>query len=373
MRTALVHDFFVADGGAERCAIEFSRMFPTAPMHTSFFDADRFGGRLAPHRVRTWPLQRVPGAMARFRALYPLYAAYFSAMSVDSDLVVSSSIAFSKAVRTRADAFHVSYVYTPMRYAWDLDTYLAQSSYPAPAQIAARWLRSTMQRWDRWTGRRPDRVVAISATVAERIHRSWGRRVDAVIYPPVDIDEIPLGARDDGFILVAARLLAYRRIDIAVRACTALGQDLIVVGEGPERRRLESLAGPSVRFLGHLDRPALLDLFARCHAYVTPGIEDFGIAPVEAMAAGKPVIAFGHGGVTETVEDGVTGILVARQDADAFADAIRAVGDLGADPFALREHARRFDVSRFRREWSALFDGHGLTAAAPPVSASTPE
>ena len=360
MTTAVVHDFFVADGGAEDCAIEFARMFPMAPVHTTFFDSDRFGPRLSPERVRTWPLQRVPALRRHFRALFPLYAAYFSATIVDADFVLSSSIAFSKAVRTREDAVHLSYVYTPMRYAWDLDTYLAQSSYPAPAKLAARLLRPAMRRWDRKTGRRPDGVVAISRTVAGRIERLWGRQADAVIYPPVRIDEIPLGTKDDGFLLVAARLLAYRRIDVAVRACTSLGRHLIVVGEGPERRRLEALAGPSVTFMGHVDRQVLLDLFTRCHAYLTPGIEDFGIAPVEAMAAGKPVIAYGKGGATETVEDGVTGILVDRQEPDRFADAIRKVDDLRVDPTALRDRSRRFDVPRFRSEWTAVLVRRGL-------------
>ena len=361
MRAAVVHDFFVADGGAEQCAIEFARMFPTASVHTTFFDRDRFGARIPPERVRTWPLQRLPGIRSHFRSLFPLYAAYFSAIKVDADLVLSSSIAFSKAVRTREDAVHISYVYTPMRYAWDLERYLTQSSYPAPAKAAARLVRPTMQRWDRWTARRPDGVVAISRTVARRIERAWRREVDAVIYPPVRVDEIPFTGRDDGFLLVAARLLAYRRIDVAVRACTAIGRELIVVGEGPERRRLEALAGPSVTFLGHVDRHALLDLFTRCHAYLTPGIEDFGIAPVEAMAAGKPVIAYASGGVTETVEDGVTGILVDRQEPDRFADAIRQLDDLRIDPSVLRERARRFDAPRFRSEWNAFLDGRALT------------
>ena len=133
-----------------------------------------------------------------------------------------------------------------------------------------------------------------------------------------------------------------------------------MVGEGPERRRLEALAGPSVTFLGHVDRQALLDLFTRCHAFLTPGIEDFGIAPVEAMAAGKPVIAYGSGGVTETVEDGVTGILVDRQEPDRFADAIRQIDDLRIDPSVLRERARRFDTPRFRSEWEAFLDRRGL-------------
>jgi glycosyltransferase involved in cell wall biosynthesis len=360
MRAAVVHDFFIADGGAEQCAIEFAGMFPNASVHTTFFDAGRFGERLSPERVRTWPLQGVPRLQPHFRALFPLYAAYFSAISVDADLVLSSSIAFSKAVRTRQDGFHVSYVYTPMRYAWDLDTYLSQSSYSAPAKLASRLIRPMMQRWDRWTARRPDAIVAISRTVSERIERTWGRESDAVIYPPVRIDEIPLSTRDDGFLLVAARLLAYRRIDLAVRACNALGRELIVVGDGPERRRLEELAGPSVTFRGHVDRHTLLDLFTRCHAYLAPGIEDFGIAPVEAMAAGKPVIAYGRGGVTETVEDGISGVLVDRQEPDSFADAIRQVDGSRFDPSLLRERARRFDVPRFRSEWKDFLDPHGL-------------
>ena len=196
-----------------------------ASVHTTFFDPDRFGARLSPERVRTWPLQRVPRARSHFRALFPLYATYFSAISVDADLVLSSSIAFSKAARTRKDAVHLSYVYTPMRYAWDLDTYLSQSSYSVPARAAARLLRPTMQRWDRWTARRPDGVVAISRTVAERIERTWKRDVDAVIYPPVRVDEIPFDRGRRRILLVAARL-RNRRIDVAVRACTALGREL---------------------------------------------------------------------------------------------------------------------------------------------------
>lgn len=360
MTTALVHDFFIQDGGAEQCAIEFANMFPASSVHTTFFDADRFGARISPDRVQTWPLQRVDRLQSSFRSLFPLYALYFSALHIDADLVLSSSVAFAKAVRTRDDAVHLSYVYTPMRYAWDLETYLSQSSYSAPAKAAARLIRPTMRRWDRWTARRPDGVVAISATVARRIERTWRREVDAVIYPAVQVDEIPLGTHDDGFLLVAARLLSYRRVDIAVEACSSLGRQLIVVGEGPERERLERLAGPSVNFLGHVGRQELLDLFARCHAYLTPGVEDFGIAPVEAMAAGKPVVAFRSGGVTETVVDGLTGILVDRQEAGAFAEAIRQVGDLHVDPSVLRERARRFDAQRFRSDWRAYLDRHGF-------------
>lgn len=361
---AVAHDFFVTEGGAEQCAIEFARMLPHARIHTSFFDPRIFGDRIAAERVATWPLQRLPTLRRRFRSLLPLYAAYFGRLRVDADLVISSSIAFTKAVRKPRNAFHVSYVYTPMRYAWDLDSYLGQSSYPLHARMAARAVRPVMRAWDRRTAGRPDSLIAISRTVEARIERHWGRPVDTVIYPPVPVDEIALGTQDDGFLFVAARLLAYRRIDIAVRACRDLGRELIVVGDGPERRRLQATAGPSVTFLGHVPRAQLVDLFRRCHAYLMPGVEDFGIAPVEAMAAGKPVIAFDAGGARETVVSGTTGILVGEQEAGAFADAIRQLDTMRFDPRAARERARLFDVSNFRKQWRQYLLTHGFDVSS---------
>ena len=359
-RAALVHDFFVAEGGAEACAFEFARMLPGARVYTSFFDTRRFGDRIDPTRVHAWPPQRVVGPSARFRAFLPLYPVYFSTLDLRRfDLVVSSSIAFTKAVRTRRDALHVSYVYTPMRYAWDLDTYLSGSSISIPARAAARILRPLLQHWDRATARRPDIVVAISETVRERIQLLWGRESE-LIYPPVETSAIPLSSRDDGFLLVAARMLAYRRLDLAVAAARRLGRELVVVGEGPEERRLRAMAGPTVRFLGRVDRPTLLDLFGRCHAYVVPGIEDFGIAPVEAMAAGKPVVGFGAGGVAETVIDGVTGALFDRADVDSLCAAIERVDGTAFDPAAIRRRAEEFDTEVFRQRWRELFARSGV-------------
>ena len=314
-RVALVHDFFVPERGGERVALELAQLLPSATVYTSFFEPRQFGDRIDPSRVRTWPLQRLLGPTAHFRSFLPLYPAWFSTLDLrDYDLVVGSSVAFTNAVRTRPDALHVSYVHTPMRYAWDLDAYLAGSSDSRISAAAARMVRPTLQRWDRWAARKPDVLVANSATVRERIRRLW-RRDAEVIYPPVDVAGIPLSDRDDGFLLVAAHLLAYRRVDLAVAAATALGRELVVVGDGPESARLRASAGPSVRFLGRVDRPTLVDLFTRCHAYLVPGVEDFGIAPVEAMAAGKPVIAFRAGGATETVVEGRTGVFFERQDA----------------------------------------------------------
>jgi glycosyltransferase involved in cell wall biosynthesis len=362
-RVAVVHDFFVPERGGERVALELARLLPTADVHTSFFDAATFGGRLDPARVRTWPLQRLLGPTRHFRSFLPLYPAWFSLLDLrDCDLVVTSSVAFTNAVRTRPGAIHISYVHTPMRYAWDLDTYLAGSSDSRLSATAARLVRPALRHWDRWAARKPDVLVANSQTVRERIRRLWKRDAE-VIYPPVDVAGIPLSTRDDGFLLVAARMLAYRRLDLAVAAATALGRELVVVGDGPEAARLRGMAGPSVRFLGHVDRPTLVDLFGRCHAYLVPGVEDFGIAPVEAMAAGKPVIAFRAGGATETVVDGRTGIFFERREAAALAEAIERLDGLAFDPSVIRARAQEFDTAVFRGAWRDLLARLGVDPA----------
>jgi glycosyltransferase involved in cell wall biosynthesis len=358
-RPAIVHDFFIQDGGAERCAIEFARLLPGATIETTFFDRERFGDRIDADRVRTWPLQRLLGPTRHFRALLPLYPVWFMTRDLrDHDLVLSSSVAFCKSVRTRRDAVHISYVYTPMRYAWDLETYLAGSSLSLPSRIAARTIRPVLRRWDVATAKRAGVIVAISETVRERIRTAWDREADAVIYPPVDTAEIQVSERDDGFLLVAARLLAYRRVDLAVAAATRLGRDLIVVGDGPERNRLEAFAGPSIRFLGQVDRAVLLDLFARCHAYLVPGEEDFGIAPVEAMAAGKPVVALRAGGVRETVVDGETGTFFDAPESEPLVDAIERLDGLRLDHAVIRRRAEEFDRQVFLDRWRELLRRH---------------
>jgi glycosyltransferase involved in cell wall biosynthesis len=355
-RAILVHEFFVAgnEGGAERCAIEFSRLLPEAGIETTFFDTPRYGDRIDAHRVHTWPLQRISGLARGFRALLPLYPIYFSTLDLrGAELVLSSSVAFAKAVRTSADALHVSYVYTPIRYAWDLDLYLAGSSFSAVSRIAAKTVRPVLKRWDLATARRPDVIVAISATVQERISSIWGRSSE-VIYPPVDVDEFNVTPDHDGYLLVAARLLAYRRVDLVVEACNRLKLPLLVVGDGPERARLESMAGPTITFEGKVGRAALVQRFERCRAYVVPGVEDFGIAPVEAQAAGKPIVAFYGGGARETVLEDVTGLFFREPTVDSLVEALGRLDGMTWDPERIRRHAERFAVEVFHRRWREL-------------------
>jgi glycosyltransferase involved in cell wall biosynthesis len=356
---ALVHDYFAQDGGGERVAVELSRLLPRAKIYTTFFDASVFGARIDPARVHTWTLQdRV--SSRHFRRLLPLYPMYFSALDLrDARLVVSSSSAFAKAVRTSRRGTHVSYIHTPMRFAYDPDSYLGGSSFSVAARVGGRVMRAPLASWDRRTARRPNVLVANSQTVRARIRRHW-RRDAEVIYPPVSVDEFRVSNQDDGFLLIAARLLAYRRIDAAVRAATTSHRQLIVVGDGPERRRLENLAGPTVRFEGWLPRVQLVEMVERCHAYLVPGEEDFGIAPVEAMAAGKPVVALARGGATETVIDGITGVLYEDDSPAGLNAALDRLDTLTVDREVVRQRAEVFSRERFFGAWRSLFERLGI-------------
>jgi len=352
---AIVHDYFVQDGGAERVAIELCRLLPDAPVYTTFFDAAVFGDRIDPARVHTWPLAgRFDGR--RFRALLALYPAYFSALDLRRyELVVSSSSAFAKAIRTSRRGLHVAYVHSTMRFAWQFADYERGSSFGRPARLAGRALSGPLRTWDRRTSVRPDQLVANSRAVRERIRRYWGRDAE-IVHPPVDVNELRPSSVDEGYLLIAARLLAYRRVDLAVDAANATGRRLVIAGDGPERAALERRAGATVRFEGHVPRAQLIELFERCHAYLVPGEEDFGIAPVEAMAAGKPVIALDRGGASESVVDGVSGVLFADQSAAGLAAALARLDSLDLDPRRIRSRAEEFSSDRFRAALRAIFE-----------------
>jgi glycosyltransferase involved in cell wall biosynthesis len=360
---AIAHDWMVVEGGAERVAIELAGLLPSAPVYTSFYDEPTFGDRVPRSQVRPWPLQRVFGPSRRFRSFLPAYPVYFGGLDLRRyELVVSSSVAFTHAARSAPDALHISYIHTPMRYAWDLDTYVGGSSFSAAARLGGRFLRPWLQRWDRSTARRPNVLLANSQTVRERIQRLWDRDAE-VVYPPVDVREIQPSDRDDGYLLAAARMLAYRRLDLAVEAANRLNRELVLVGDGPERKRLEALAGRTVRFVGRVDRTALVELIRGCHAYLVPGVEDFGIAPVEAMAAGKPVVAIARGGTAESVVNGRTGILFEEQTPGAIADAIALADRMSFDPVVIRARAEAFGTDVFLARWRALFERLGVDSA----------
>ena len=370
-RVALVHDWLTGMRGGERCLEVFGELFPAADLYTLLHVPGSVSPAIENRRIVTSFIQRLPQAERRYRRYLPLFPAAVRAFDLRGyDLVLSSSHAVAKSVRVPAGALHVCYCFTPMRYVWDLyDDYFGPRSGLATRLLmppVAAWLR----RWDRRTAAGVDQFVAISRFVADRIRRAYGRDAD-VIYPPVDVSRFRVDEAPGEFYLVVSALTPYKRVDLAVEACNRLGRRLVVVGTGPEDRRLRALAGPTVELLGWRDDAQTAELYARCRALLFPPLEDFGITPLEAMAAGRPVIAFGEGGARETVVppgegEPPTGLFFARQTVEDLVDAIRRFEASAHqfEPKALRRRAEAFDRPLFRERMHAYLRAR--------VEASTP-
>ncbi|HYH87709.1 MAG TPA: glycosyltransferase [Solirubrobacteraceae bacterium] len=348
---ALVHDYLNQRGGAERVVLELAAMFPGAPLYTSMYRPGSTFPQYASLDIRTSFLDRLP-VDRRFRALFALYPAAFRSLGrIDADLVISSSSGWAHFVRTTPRAFHAVYCYTPAR--WLYADYMGG----AVAQRAIAPLAGALRRIDQRAARRPDLYIAISDLVRERIRRHYGREAP-VVHPPVDVERFtptPRGER----LLVVSRLLPYKRVDLVVDAATRAGLGLDVVGTGPALADLRRRAGPTVRFLGGLPDAEITRLFERCWAFCMPGTEDFGITPVEANAAGKPVVAFAAGGALETIEAGVTGEFFADPSVDALLDALTRADAITSSPELIAQHARQFSRDAFRARLTSVLAGAG--------------
>jgi len=351
MRVAIVADWLNSVGGAERVLTELLTLYPDAPVYTSVYDPARAPEMLRDRDVRTSFLQRIPGAKRRYQAFFPLMPLAFEQFDFSGyDVVITTSSACSKGILTDSDTTNLCYCFTPPRYLWDL-YHEHVNQHPARPLIAP--VAHRMRNWDRMAADRVDRFLAISHEVGARIRKHY-RRTSEVIYPPVEVDRFPArGGTPGDYFLVVSRLVPYKRIDLAVRAATRLGVRLVIVGDGRERARLERMAGPTVSFLGRRPDSEVTELYRRCRAFLFPGLEDFGITAVEAQAAGRPVIAFGRGGATETVVHGSTGLLFDEQTVDALAAAIQNFRSADYDPSACRRNAERFDSSIFRERIGA--------------------
>jgi glycosyltransferase involved in cell wall biosynthesis len=351
LRVALVHDWLTGVRGGEKCLEVLCQAFPEAVLHTLIYRRGFLSAPIERMTIRTSPLQRMPGVFHHYRHLLPIMPWAARAWDVgDVDLVISLSHCVAKAVRVPSGIPHVCYCFTPMRYAWDgREAYLQGWSHRPVRQLVAGWLLDRLCTWDRATASRVSDFVAISETVRGRIARCYGRD-SRVIPPPVDTDFYrPADVEREAFYLIVSALVPYKKVDHAVEACVQSGHRLVVIGEGPDRQRLERLGAPWVTFLGWQSNEAIRDHLQRCRALLFPGEEDFGIVPVEALACGAPVIALGRGGAAETVDDSV-GRLYDDASPQGLLDAIDAweAEDRPHDAWHARLRAERFAASVFR-------------------------
>jgi glycosyltransferase involved in cell wall biosynthesis len=345
-RVALVHDFLVDLRGADRVFLAICDIWPDAPIYTAIYDDEGTEGRFAARDVRTSFLQRVRPTARNFRALLPLYPSAIESFDLSGyDMVISSSSAWAHAVICGEKTAHVSYCYNPFRYAWnDRATTLAR----CPDPLSRAMLRGVLRRWRQWdwiAAQRVDRYLTISKTAKARINSYWQRDAK-IVYPPVETSRFAPGPVGD-YYLILSELMRHKRIDVAVAAFNRLGLPLVIAGDGPDARRLRREAGPTIEFAGRVSDAEATRLLSGCRAFVTPAVEEFGIAAVEAQASGRPVISPAAGGALETVDAGVTGVFFDGTVGD-LVRVVREFDTEAVDPDACVANAARFDLSRFR-------------------------
>ncbi|MFC1929560.1 glycosyltransferase [Chloroflexota bacterium] len=349
MKVAIIHEYFCNMGGSEAVVSVLHQMFPQAPIYTIVArEKHRKNGILKGMDVRTSFVQHLPFASSRYKLYLPLFPLAVEQFNLKGyDLVISSSHSCAKGIITRPETLHICYCHTPMRYAWDLyHDYLDQEIRGRLAKLAASLLMHYLRLWDASAAARVDHFIANSEHVAQRIQKHY-RREATVIYPPVDTDYFLPQNNDGNFFLMVSRLTSYKRVGLAVAAFNELGLPLKIIGSGPEFKRLKRQANPNVELLGWQPREVVREHFATCRALIFPGQEDFGIVPLEAHSAGRPVIAYAAGGVLETVVPGETGVFFEEQTPDSLKEAVIRFQDMKFDKKTIRNHALRFDRNHF--------------------------
>ena len=375
MQIAVVHDYFTQMGGAERVAEELARMLPSASLYSTVAMPDLMPPGLAGRRVETSWMQHLPSMRRYYRLYFLLYPLAVRSLDLSRyDLVISSSSGYAKRVRTNRNAIHVCYCHTPMRWAWSFASYSAQETQGTARRLLLPPMMRALRKWDERASHYPDHFVANSKTVAARIQRAYGRTAE-VIHPPIDVNRFTPSTEQEDYYLVLARLISYKRIDLAIEACSRLGRRLLVIGDGPDRDRLTAKAGPTVQFLSRLSDVEVEHYAARCRALLFPGEEDFGMAPLELAAAGRPTIAYRAGGAAETIIDGITGIFFDRQEASALAEAMVRFERQEWSAKLLRGHAEGFGIDIFQARFRQFLAHVGAPidqGASQPFSAAAP-
>lgn len=356
MKVALAHHWLTHARGGEKVLTQIASLFPGSDIFTLLHDRQLKVEGLDRHRVVPSLLDRVPGALRLYRHLLPAHPTAIRRLHVptDVDLLLSSDAALIKGITTSDSTMHVCYCHSPPRYLWELGDDYKKAS--VAARIALDRFAPSLRRFDFEAAQRVDHFIANSHFVADRI-RNYYHRDSEVIYPPVAVGDFRADRRRERFALVVSELVPYKRIDVAVEAFNRIDRPLVVIGDGPERKRLESLAGRNITFLGRQPFAAVKNHFETAAAFVFPGIEDFGITPVEAQASGCPVLAFRAGGALETVLEGRTGFFFDEQDPDALAAVMSSSDWNSIEPAACAKHAQSFSIERFRQEYQSFLAG----------------
>lgn len=375
---ALIHDWLNQLGGAEDVLEALVGLYSDAPLYTALYDRERMPAHWRDWDIRPGFIDRLPFARRKQQLYFPLYPYAFEQFDLRGyDVVLSNKSGFCHGVITGPETLHVCYCLTPTRYVWRYHQYAERENLGRATRLALAPFLTNLRLWDRLAADRVDHFIAISDEVRRRIAKVY-RREATIIYPPVDVGRFEPSNRVDDYYLFVGRLVPYRRLDVLIEAFNKMGRPLLIAGSGRDRERLEALAGPTVRFLGYVPDDELPDLLARCRAFVWPGEEDFGISPLQANAAGRPVIAYAAGGALETVITGpaelATGALFAEQSVAAIIETVESFDPLSVSPAVARRHAEQFDIAVFKQkiddfitqkyeEWNSVNSGTSSAVA----------
>lgn len=349
LKIALVHDHLAQEGGAEKVLRAFHEIYPEAPIFTLLYNPATMGADFRQKDVRPSFLQKIPGAKNHYQWLLPLMPTATESYDLsDFDVVLSSSSALAKGVITQPQTVHVCYCHTPTRYLWsDTHSYIKELSYNRLVKRAMPLILNKLRTWDRLAADRVDKFIANSATVQQRIKKYYSKKSD-IIHPPVETKKFQISSQVENYYLAGGRVVPYKRFDLIVQAFNRLGIPLKIFGEGRELDKLKSIAKKNIEFLGKVSDEERAKLYSKCIAYLHPQEEDFGITPLEAMASGRPVIAYGSGGALETVVPGKTGEFFDEQIWEELGDKIIRFRPENYDPHKIKEHAEQFDIDNFK-------------------------
>jgi glycosyltransferase involved in cell wall biosynthesis len=358
VKLALVHDWLNQVGGAEDVLDELLSLYPQSPIYTSIYAPE-----LMPQHFRDWDihtlwLDKLPKIHTHHQPYLPLYPLGWKGLDLSHyDVILSNKSGFCHGVRYDSDTLHICYCLAPTRYVWQFEQYIAREGISGAVQAALRPIINRLKRWDYAAAQRVHHFIAISTEIQARI-RQYYDRDSVIIYPPVDTTRFAAARTDEveDYFLIVSRLIPYKRIDLAVQAATRLGVKLKIGGRGRDLERLKAMAGETVEFLGYVSDDTLPDLMAHCKAFIFPGLEDFGITPVQAQATGRPVIAYGGGGVLDTLIPGVTGEYFDQMRVESLTNVMSGFDETRYDPSAVQAHAAKFDRTVFDQQLTQFVD-----------------